>query len=233
MLLSASKRSDILHLTLNDQTSRNAFSIRAACELRDHLKSKDFSAVLFQAQGRVFSSGGHLSDYASMSSAEEGRHVNDEIRDVLAELSALDRPTIAAVGGDAFGGGLEVLSCFDVVISVPNAIFALWQRKIGLSYGWGGGSRLEKRIGAAALKRLSLSTEAFSAHEALALGLIDRVVQESMLAAAALAQALQMMKHPEAPVAALKNFDASREVSDFNSLWWNPAHKHVLSTRKR
>jgi enoyl-CoA hydratase len=233
MLISSVRHSDILHLTFSDPTSRNALSLRAARELRAILQTKDFSAVIFEARGRVFCSGGHLSDYASMTSADEGRSVNDEIRGVLASLSTLDRPTVAAVGGDVFGGGLELLSCFDSVISVPHAMFAFWQRKLGLSYGWGGGARLEKRIGPASLRRLSLSTQTFSAQEALALGLIDRVVQDSMLVSVALAEAIKMTKHPAEPVTVFKNFAALSEASDFNSLWWNPAHKSALAPRKR
>ena len=233
MLLIKSRHADILHLTFSDPSSRNAFSIRAARELREALRKKDFSALVFEAQGRVFCSGGHLSDYASMPSAEEGRRVNDEIRDVLHGLATLDRPTIAAVGGDAFGGGLELLSCFDMVVSAPHAMFALWQRRIGLSFGWGGGARLEKRMGPATLKRLSLSTQTFSAQEALEFGLVDQLVQESEFIAVATTEAARMTKHPNEPVTVFKNFDASREASEFNSLWWNPAHKNVLASRKR
>lgn len=233
MHLLASIKNGILHLTLNDSSSRNAFSIRAARELRLELRKKNFSALVFSSEGRVFCSGGNLSDYAAMISPEQGQRVNDEIRDVLTELSQLDVPTIAAVGGDAFGGGLELMSCFDTVIAAPHVLLALWQRKIGLSFGWGGGARLEKRLGPAGLKRLALSTQSLSAQEALAIGLIDNVVQESALMATSLRLAEKLMKLPTEPVAVFKNFIASQEAGDFNSLWLNPAHKKSLAARKR
>jgi enoyl-CoA hydratase/carnithine racemase len=112
-------------------------------------------------------------------------------------------------------------------------MFALWQRKIGLSFGWGGGARLEKRLGSSVLKRLSLSTAAISAGDALAIGLCDRLVREADLLSVASDSALAMAKLPSEPVETLKSFDKSSERDDFNSLWWNASHRAVLGSRKR
>jgi enoyl-CoA hydratase/carnithine racemase len=233
MLITAVVRDDILFLNLNDPESRNALSFRAARELLNHIGKKNFSALVFSSTGRVFCSGGKLSVYASMATADEGRKINDEIRSILEALTSLDVPTLAAVGGDAFGGGVELLGCFDFVVAAPHALFGLWQRKIGLSFGWGGGARIEKRIGAAHLKSLALSTAAISAHEAARIGLVDFVVQESELLSKAEGLARALLALPSEPVAGLKAFEASREVESFQSLWWNPSHKAVLASRKR
>jgi enoyl-CoA hydratase/carnithine racemase len=168
-----------------------------------------------------------------MPTADEGRHVNDEIRSVLGELASLPVPTIACVTGDAFGGGVELLSCFDHVLSVPHAMFGLWQRKIGLSYGWGGGGRLESRLGTAQLRSLSLSTRAISAREALAIGLVDQLVQPAALESSASALAQRLISLPTEPVATLKSFTSFSEADSFNALWWNPSHTKVLSSRKK
>ncbi len=221
-----------LQLTLDDASSKNALSLAAAREVRDIILKKDFESLLLLGAGRVFCSGGQLADYAQMTDANQGRAVNDEIREILAELSVLDRPTIACVGGDAFGGGVELLSCFDVVIAAPHVMFSLWQRKIGLSFGWGGGGRIEKRIGPSQLRRLSLTTQSVSSREALALGLVDLVVQEPRLLETAVALAARMAALPHEPFAILKNFEASTEANSFNSIWWNESHRKNLASRK-
>ncbi|RYZ65331.1 MAG: enoyl-CoA hydratase/isomerase family protein, partial [Proteobacteria bacterium] len=156
---SVQTKDSCLSIMFEDSATRNSFSVAAARELREILAANSSaSALIFSARGRVFCSGGNLSDYASMSSAEEGMKVNNEIRSALSELSALPIPTICVVEGDCFGGGVEVVSCFDHVIAASHVVFALWQRKISLTYGWGGGSRLERRLGSSLLRNLSLST---------------------------------------------------------------------------
>lgn len=223
----------ILHISFEDLTSRNSFSIAAARELRSLLTSEKFEAVVFSAQGRVFCSGGNLSDYAAMSKPDEGIAVNDEIREVLASLAALPVPTIAAVGGDAFGGGVELMSCFDHVIAASHVVFGLWQRKIGLTYGWGGGPRLEARLGSARLKTLSLSTRSIGAGEAREAGLVDEVVRDTELLSTALARAKALASLPQEPVTKFKEWTAHTDAAVFNSIWWNQSHRAVLANRKR
>lgn len=223
----------VLQITLNDPSSRNALSLKAARELREVLAKGGFDALVLTSVGRVFCSGGQLADYAAMPTADEGRAVNDEIRAILDGLARLEAPTVACVGGDAFGGGVELMSCLDVVIAVPHAMLGLWQRKIGLSFGWGGGARLEDRVGAAVLKRLSLLTTPIAAHEALRLGLVDRVVQESELLDVGHATAQAMASLPREPLMTFKMFDRTREAAAFNSIWWNESHRAVLAKRKR
>ncbi len=218
----------ILTVAFSDPSSRNALSLQAARELFEIITTQKFEALILTAEGRVFCSGGHLTDYAAMTTAEQGQAVNDEIRLVLAELASLNRPTIAVLNGDAFGGGVELASSFDFVIAAPHVMLALWQRKIGLSFGWGGGARIERRIGSANLRSLSLSTDALTAHNALAIGLIDEVVQESQLLGRALSLATQLASLPQEPIAAAKGFSASDETKAFKALWWNKSHRAIL-----
>jgi enoyl-CoA hydratase/carnithine racemase len=112
-------------------------------------------------------------------------------------------------------------------------MFGLWQRKIGLSYGWGGGARLEKRLGAQTLRRLALSTSAISAREALEVGLVDQLVSDSSLESYARSLAARLIALPKEPVQTLKSFDSQRESGDFNSLWWNDSHRAILESRKK
>lgn len=229
--MKAERVGHILHLTLNDASSRNAFSLKEARELRKHLDT-DATAIVLSAEGRVFCSGGQLSDYAAMATGDEGREVNDEIRDILAQLAALAKPTACVIDGDVFGGGVELISCFDYVVASPHVQFGLWQRKIGLSFGWGGGARLEARLGSARLRHLALSTKPISAYEAKEIGLVDYLAHEHALLPHALAELTRLASLPTEPFATLKKFEASREASDFNKLWWNESHRSVLAKRR-
>lgn len=224
----------VLHLHFHDSSTRNSLSLSAADEMRKawlaHQGKFDF--LVLQASGRVFCSGGNLSDYASMKEAEQGKAVNRQITSILDELSRLPAVTIAQVEGDCFGGGVELISCFDFVFSTPQAFFALWQRKIGLVFGWGGGVRIEQRMGAQALRQWALSTEAMDSHQALGLGLIDRVflpavISEGVSKFIALQRAL-----PQGPVSALKRWLSSQEREIFESLWMNDEHRKVLAKYK-
>jgi enoyl-CoA hydratase len=230
-LIQATLESDILTLSFEDPSSRNSFSLRAAREVRAvwQKEAGKYKGLVFSPRGRVFCSGGNLSDYAAMKSPEEGKAVNREIAAILKELSELPVPTLCLVNGDCFGGGLELLSAFDFVHSVPHALFGLWQRKIGLSFGWGGGERLERRLGSQKLRALALSAEVFSAHQALQWGLIDRVHRVESLEQVARERLEKISSLPRSPTASLKKWSAESEKEIFETLWWNEEHLAVLS----
>lgn len=225
----------ILVVTFDDPTSRNSFSSKAAEELDRCLSANagTFDALVFESAGRVFCSGGNLSDYAAMTKADEGKAVNRRITEVLDRVSRIETPTVCSVGGDCFGGGVELISAFDHVLAVSHAFFGLWQRKIGLSFGWGGGARLERRLGSGALRRLALSAETFDARSALSAGLVDEVVTAEILRSRALARARALMALPKAPIASLKSWEANRELEVFESLWLNEEHQKALAARKK
>ncbi|HVK61433.1 MAG TPA: enoyl-CoA hydratase/isomerase family protein [Bdellovibrionales bacterium] len=233
-LIKSSEKNGLLEVSFHDVTSRNSFSLEAALELQSALARADqCSALVFRAPGRVFCSGGQLDDYAQMEVASEGIEVNNRIRSALAELDGLEIPTVCAVTGDCFGGGIELMSAFDFVLATPNALFGLWQRRIGLSFGWGGGARIEERIGTQKLRAWSLSSQLIGADEALKAGLVDEVHHEGKILERAEVLARTLAQLPSAPVSHLKKYEAENEVSAFNELWWNPEHRQILDRRKK
>ena len=147
-----------IETVLNDSNSKNAFSLSIAREIRTCFANAKHKSWLLRAQGPVFCSGGQLKDYANLDSSEQGIAVNNEIRAILHELSQMPVAKTALVDGHCFGGGIELLSCFDYVVATPKSLFALWQKRIGLSFGWGGKRRLESRVGSETLKKWFLSS---------------------------------------------------------------------------
>jgi enoyl-CoA hydratase len=233
-LLSGKVQDDILFIEFRDQISRNSFSIRAAEELKalmDNYRNK-CKAIIFTSQGRVFCSGGNLADYAAMTTADPGKEINRRITIILDEFERFPIPTICAVRGDCFGGGLEVVSAFDVVISAPHALFGFWQRKMGLSFGWGGGARLERRLGSHKLQMMALSGATIGGIEAQRIGLVDRVCIDPLIMEQAMSEARRLTDMPKAPVAALKSFTISNEQQTFEGLWWSDEHRMALQNRK-
>lgn len=232
-LLETSIQDSILKIQFRDPVSRNSFSIRAAEEFQEAFRTSvdSYKAILFFSSGRVFCSGGNLADYAAMTSSNQGRDVNRRISLILDEFSRLCVPTVAVVQGDCFGGGLELLSAFDTVLAAPHSLFGFWQRKVALTFGWGGGRRIEKRIGEKKLTQLAISAATFGAQEAHRIGLIDRVCVEPLLMQEALKHIRQTTQLPNGPVPFLKTWDALMEQNSFESLWWGEEHLAILNAR--
>ena len=221
----------ILFVEFRDPSTRNSFSLRAAEELHSILQKErgNYTGFIFTAQGRVFCSGGNLADYSALSEAEQGKEINRRIAEILDEVSRLPVPTVCLVQGDCFGGGLELISAFDVILSAPSVLFGFWQRKIGLSYGWGGGARLERRLGEHRVRQLALRAMTFGALEAHRIGLIDGVYLEHLLLSEAVAMVRAMARLPKGPVASVKSLTPANERETFEKLWWNDEHRAVLN----
>lgn len=234
-LITARHSDSILTLEFKDTVSRNSFSVRAAEELCAICEKEAgrVRGVIFSAPGRVFCSGGNLADYAAMTSADPGKDVNRRITEILEHVSLLPVPTVCVVEGDCFGGGLELISAFDVVISAPAALFGFWQRRIGLTFGWGGGARLIRRLGEQRVKQYALKAATFGALEAHRVGLIDAVVMEAFLMEEAAQQISRMSSLPRAPLSSIKSFEKEREQAVFEKLWWNEEHRAVLALRNQ
>lgn len=227
----------IAELVFSDPPSRNSLSVEAAKELKAHLTKieKNFAVLVIRGEGRVFCSGGNLRDHVKQGAAK-GKAANRVIAAALRSLDELAIPTIACVDGDVFGGGLELLSAFDVVLAAPHVLFGFWQRRIGLSFGWGGGERLMRRLSQKRLALEALAARALTAEEAVAAGLIDRTIASWRLREEAMALAARLGSLPKPSTAALKSLSrvhgaevSSSERKYFEKLWFGPQHKAALA----
>jgi enoyl-CoA hydratase/carnithine racemase len=173
--LKIKKIQDVLVLHLNDLNSKNALSLELAEQINQAISKQDFKALLLTHEGDFFCSGGHLKNYQQMNSKSEGLEVNQRISAILENLNSLKIPKACAVNGMCLGGGIELLACFDYVSASPSSLFGLWQRRVGLNFGWGGEERLLKKIASSQLKRWLLDGETLSAYTALDMGLINSI----------------------------------------------------------
>jgi enoyl-CoA hydratase len=133
--------------------------------------------VVTGAGERAFSAGSDIKEFSEVMAP--GVVVERKLRQENATYSKLDdfpKPTIAAVSGLAFGGGLELAVCCDLIVVDENARLALPEIKLGVIPGSGGTVRVARRIGEGRAKEMMFFGEPIDARTAHAWGLVNRIV---------------------------------------------------------
>jgi enoyl-CoA hydratase/carnithine racemase len=224
--------SQYLLLEFHASGSSNALSLEAARELgrlRRQFGKWRRPVVVASAHPTLFCAGGNLSDYKKLKGKAAGLKVNREITRHLDAFAAWPTVKLALIEGDVLGGGMEWLARFDFRWSAPHALFGFWQRRIGLSTGWGGGSAWARLLGEERVRRLLLEARLFGSERALRLGVVDRVASSADLRADLETWCGRMTGEA---VGALSAWTATRETQIFTSLWHSPEHKTVLKRWK-
>jgi enoyl-CoA hydratase/carnithine racemase len=151
--------------------------------------------VIVEGSGGHFCAGADIAEFETVYRDQDAtRDYSDAIQDGLKALIALDRPTIAAMCGNAIGGGLALALCCDLRFCADDAFLAITPAKLGILYGFVETQRLVQTIGPARAKDLLFSGRRIACPEALAIGLIDRLVEPQRLEAAALAYASELAR---------------------------------------
>lgn len=227
-------RDKTLELQFDAKINGFAFGVDDAVLLSQALKENQSASLLVfrSTSRRFFCTGGDLQHYSQMKSRGEGLKANRRIRGALEMLAEFRGVSLALVDGDAWGGGLELLSCFDEVWSTPQSLFGFWQRRIGLSYGWGGRARLEERISPAHLRRLALRGQTISAYEALDLGLIDRILPREIFEIE-IAKWRAGFENLGTKVTSALKAEVHRADRQFDELWLKKDHREALAKFSR
>ena len=167
-------------------------------------------ALILTGTGRAFTAGLDLDEWAAPAGVAAAAYVHDAV----ASLQHFGGPVIGAINGLAITGGVEIALACDLLIASTDARFADTHVKVGLLPGWGGSARLIRRVGLMRAKELALTGRFLSADEALAWGLVNRVVPPERLLPEALALARQIAANPAEGVAAYKQLlDQEADVS--------------------
>ena len=174
-------------LTFNNPARRNAMSLEMWQGVGDAVEAFQHDpavrvVVMKGAGGRAFVSGADISRFEDeRATAEAVRHYNATTERVYAGLQAFAKPTLAMIRGYCIGGGVALAVCCDLRIFDEGARFAIPAAKLGLGYRYGGIKRLVDLIGPAFAKEILFTARQFSAAEAAAMGLVNRVVPEAEL----------------------------------------------------
>jgi enoyl-CoA hydratase len=143
-------------------------------------------AVVVTGEGRAFVAGADITEMKEMTPLEAEAFSGRAHRS-FGRLEELPIPTIAAVNGFALGGGCELALCCDWIYASTKAKIGQPETKLGLIPGFGGTSRLVRRVGLAWAKELVMVAEPIGADEASRIGLVNRVFEPEELLPAAMA----------------------------------------------
>lgn len=151
---------------------------RALPELCARIGAADEAlVVILEGAGGHFCAGADITEFETVYRDREAtRDYSDAIQDGLKALIAIDRPTIAAIRGNAIGAGLALALCCDLRFCAQDAYLAITPAKLGLMYGFVETQRLVQTIGPSSAKDMLFSGRRVACAEALAIGLIDRLV---------------------------------------------------------
>ena len=130
----------------------------------------------------------------------------DRIHAVMDAIDEAPFPTVAAVHGVVFGGGLELMLTHDVVVADRTARFAFPELRLGLIPGFGGIPRLKRDLGNAVVRDLLLTGRARGAARAHQVGLVSQLVGEGQAAAVAMRTAEQIMRFDASTARVAKRF---------------------------
>jgi enoyl-CoA hydratase len=180
-------------LTLDNPAKLNCFTVDMLAELASHLETieanPDLCAVIVTGEGdRAFCSGADINAWGGLSPAEFARAWVRGGHRIFDRLARLWKPTIAALNGHAFGGGLELAAACDVRLITPNATIALPEAGVGIVPGWSGTQRLARLIPEGMLKEMALFGRRIGADRLLACGFVAEVADDPLAAALAIAE---------------------------------------------
>ncbi len=171
------RRGPVAILTLDRAKALNAIDAATLESLRDHCADLagdgSVRAVVLTGAGRAFAAGADVAEMRGHTPSE-AQSFSRLGHAAFASLEALAVPTIAAVNGIALGGGCELACACDWIYASHKARFGQPEVNLGLIPGFGGTSRLVRRVGVAWAKELVLSGEAIDVETALRIGLVNR-----------------------------------------------------------
>jgi enoyl-CoA hydratase/carnithine racemase len=175
-------------ITLDRADAMNALSGQLLLELGAAIDAlavdREVRAIIVTGAGdKAFSAGADLKERRGMSEAETRARI-DLINRVFNALARVTKPTVAAMNGVAFGGGLELALCCDFRVAVASAQLGLTEVRLGIMPGAGGTQRLARLVGASRAKELILLGRRIGAERAYEIGLVHQVAAADGLAAA-------------------------------------------------
>lgn len=169
-------------ITLNRPEKLNALSPDLLAELATALENFNSNAevrvCILTGGAKVFAAG---ADIDSMAKASAIDIYLRNTRALWHRIWSLDKPLIAAVNGVAFGGGCELAMSCDLIVAGESARFGQPEIKLGIMPGAGGTQRWAKAVGPYRAMEIILTGEPISAQEAMAVGLVNRVVKDDQV----------------------------------------------------
>jgi len=178
----------VLRLHSEDGTNRLTRALvhsltEAICELSEKARP-----LVITGNAKFFSAGAELSEIAALD-ARTAYEFSEMGQALMRSVEEFPAPVYGAVSGYCMGGGLDLALACHRRLAAPNALFGHRGAALGLITGWGGTQRLPRLVGKGIALEIFVAAEKISAHRALAIGLVDAVVEDPV------AEALRRIKH--------------------------------------
>ncbi|MGW5657555.1 enoyl-CoA hydratase/isomerase family protein [Streptomyces humi] len=166
-------------------------------------RREDVRAVVVYGGEKVFAAGADIKEMQNMDHAAMVLRARG-LQDSFTAVARIPKPVVAAVTGYALGGGCELALCADYRIAADNAKLGQPEILLGLIPGAGGTQRLPRLVGPSKAKDLIFTGRMVKADEALAIGLVDRVVPAADVYSEAHAWAARLARGPAIALRAAK-----------------------------
>ncbi|MEU2339464.1 enoyl-CoA hydratase-related protein [Streptomyces sp. NPDC006654] len=190
-----------------DRPPMNALDVATQDRIRElaqeATRREDVRAVVVYGGEKVFAAGADIKEMQNMDHAAMVLRARD-LQDSFTAVARIPKPVVAAVTGYALGGGCELALCADYRIAADNAKLGQPEILLGLIPGAGGTQRLPRLVGPSRAKDLIFTGRMVKADEALAIGLVDRVVPAADVYTEAHAWAARLAQGPAIALRAAK-----------------------------
>lgn len=188
---------------------RNLMSMQAMTELEgvvDEIATDDSVTVLVITGGveGYFVAHADLDDLMRLGAGESVEGDPGSWSRTFARLGSMPQPVVAAINGQAWGGGSELALACTMRVAAASATLGQPEVAVGIPPGAGGTQRLARLIGSGRAAELILTARTVSADEALRIGYVDAVLPDEGFAAAAIDWAQRIAVHPRAAIVAAK-----------------------------
>ena len=177
------KRNGVGLLLLNSPKTKNALKSDDMLLIRNILRREaksDIYALIIAGEGNVFCSGADFSDLISIIGKNRKDHnlQKNDMSNLCDSIQNFPLPTLCALNGSAYGGGVEIACACDFRISVPNIEVMVPPAKIGIHYHPVGIKRFLSILGTNITKRLLLTATKISATELRDVGFFDQIIND-------------------------------------------------------
>jgi len=239
-------------ITINNYVKRNSFSGKMIAQFDSILTQLESwstgKAVILRGSNGFFSSGGDLTTVSALlGDPDGGRRMNLLMQSNFLRLQRLPLITVALIEGKAIGGGAETCTACDWRIMTPSAEIGFVHVRMGITAGWGGGSRLVNIVGPGKALELFTSAKRLSSKEALSIGLTNHVLDCDSDASSeqVLSKAKEWLSQftwgDHEPIQACKKIISaaqftsldqalSTEAVCFSQVWGKPSHVKAMSS---
>lgn len=208
-------------ITLNRPAVLNAIGTatveRIEAELDAARADDEVRALVLAGEGRAFSAGADLAEIEDCTDPYQFRAFVGRLTRVYGLLHRLPKPSVAAVHGFAFGGGLELALACDLRVAERGARLGLPEMKLGVLPGAGGTQRLARLIPVGVAKQMILTGEPIDAERAYSLGLVNELAEPGAALTVAMELATRLAKGAPLALAAGKQLIDAWPAADLDA----------------